>query len=213
MIASEEEARTWLEALPGVDGSAVLKLEQLAILLGDENQLQNLVAQTSLASIWQRHFADSAQLLTFVPRGTSLSWLDLGTGAGFPGLVVAILRPDLRITLVESRRRRVEWLDRIATELALDKVEVRGVRVEDLSLAKVDVISARAFAPLARLLELSARFSTADTLWLLPKGRSAAQEVQELRGWNHTFHVKQSLTQPDAGIVVGHLLGRKGRTT
>jgi len=213
VIASEEEARTWLEALPGVDGSAVLKLERLAALLGDENQRQNLVAQTSLASIWQRHFADSAQLLTFVPRGTSLSWLDLGTGAGFPGLVVAILRPDLRITLVESRRRRVEWLDSIAAELALDKVEVQGVRVEDLSPTKVDVISARAFAPLTRLLELSARFSTADTLWLLPKGRSAAQEVQELRGWNHTFHVEQSLTQPDAGIVVGHLLGRKGRTT
>lgn len=213
MIASEEEARTWLEALPGVDGSAVLKLERLAALLGHENQRQNLVAQTSLASIWQRHFADSAQLLTFVPRGTSLSWLDLGTGAGFPGLVVAILRPDLRITLVESRRRRVEWLDRIVTELALVRVEVRGVRVEDLSPAKFDVISARAFAPLARLLDLSARFSTADTLWLLPKGRSAAQEVQELRGWNHTFHVEQSLTQPDAGIVVGHLLGRKGRTT
>jgi len=213
VIASEEEARTWLEALPGVDGSAVLKLERLAELLGDENQRQNLVAQTSLASIWQRHFADSAQLLTFVPRGTSLSWLDLGTGAGFPGLVVAILRPDLRITLVGSRRRRVEWLDRIAAELALDKIEVRGVRVEDLSSTKVDVISARAFAPLTRLLELSARFSTADTLWLLPKGRSAAQEVRELRGWNHTFHVEQSLTQPDAGIVVGHLLGRKGRTT
>jgi len=213
VISSEEGARAWLEALPGVVGSAVLKLERLSILLGDENQLQNLVAQTSLASIWQRHFADSAQLLTFVPRGTSLNWLDLGTGAGFPGLVVAILRPDLRITLVESRRRRVEWLDRIAAELSLDKVEVQGVRVEDLSPAKVDVISARAFAPLARLLELSARFSTADTLWLLPKGRSAAQEVQELRGWNHTFHVEQSLTQPDAGIVVGHLLGRKGRTT
>ena len=213
MISSEEGARSWLADLPGVDGSAVLKLEQLAILLGDENQLQNLVAQTSLASIWQRHFADSAQLLTFVPRGTSLSWLDLGTGAGFPGLVVAILRPDLRITLVESRRRRVEWLDRITAELALDKIEVRGVRVEDLSSTKVDVISARAFAPLTRLLELSARFSTADTLWLLPKGRSAAQEVRELRGWNHTFHVEQSLTQPDAGIVVGHLLGRKGRTT
>ena len=213
MIASEEEARAWLADLAGADGSALLKLEQLAILLADENQRQNLVAQTSLASIWQRHFADSAQLLTFVSRGTSLSWLDLGTGAGFPGLVVAILRPDLRITLVESRRRRVEWLGRIAAELSLDKVEVQGVRVEDLSPAKVDVISARAFAPLTRLLELSARFSTTDTLWLLPKGRSAAQEVQELRGWNHTFHVEQSLTQPDAGIVVGHLLGRKGRTT
>jgi 16S rRNA (guanine527-N7)-methyltransferase len=213
VIASEEEARTWLADLAGADRSALPKLEQLAILLGDENQRQNLVAQTSLASIWQRHFADSAQLLTFVPRGTTLNWLDLGTGAGFPGLVLAILRPDLRITLVESRRRRVEWLDRIATELSLDKVEVQGVRVEDLSPTKVDVISARAFAPLTRLLELSARFSTADTLWLLPKGRSAAQEVQELRGWNHTFHVEQSLTQPDAGIVVGHLLGRKGRTT
>ena len=73
------------------------------------------------------------------------------------------------------------------------------------------VISARAFAPLGRLLDLSARFSTNDTLWLLPKGRSAHQELQELQGWQHMFHVKQSLTDPEAGIVTGTLQARKGR--
>ncbi|MBW8783474.1 MAG: class I SAM-dependent methyltransferase, partial [Novosphingobium sp.] len=72
----------------------------------------------------------------------------------------------------------------------------------------VRVISARAFAPLDRLVALSARFSTSDTIWLLPKGRSAKQELEQLRGWRHMFHVEQSLTEPEAGVIVGKLLGR-----
>lgn len=217
MIADEEKARAWLRELPECDDAAMLRLERLTELLAEENQRQNLVSAASLDEVWRRHIADSAQLLTYVPRGTS-PWLDLGTGAGFPGLVIAALRPDCEVLLVESRKRRIEWLERAARELGLTRVAVNGSRLEDVPTRNVAAISARAFAPLDRLLDLSARFSTSDTVWLLPKGRSAQQELAMLRGWNHMFHVEQSLTDPDAGVIVGTLAGpnrsaRKGKAS
>lgn len=176
--------------------------------LQKENERQNLIAASSLDHIWQRHFLDSAQLLHHVPRGTG-PWLDLGSGAGFPGLVIAILRPECDVRLVESRRRRVEWLEGIATALSLTNVTVIGNALEKIRSFEADVISARAFAPLQKLVDISARFSTIQTTWVLPKGRSAAQELQDLRGWRHSFHVEQSLTDPDAGVIVGTLAGKK----
>ncbi|PEQ12126.1 16S rRNA (guanine(527)-N(7))-methyltransferase RsmG [Novosphingobium sp. PC22D] len=208
MIDSEEAARAWFETAPGFDGQARERLELLAVRLREENARQNLVAAPTLESVWQRHFADSAQLLTHVPRETR-SWLDLGSGAGFPGLVIGILRPNLRVHLVESRNRRIDWLERMRSELGLDRVQVAGSRLELVETFPSHVISARAFAPMPKLLDLSARFSTIDTTWVLPKGRSAAQELQELRGWRHKFHVEQSLTDPSAGLIVGTLIGRK----
>jgi 16S rRNA (guanine527-N7)-methyltransferase len=207
MIADEEQARAWLRSLPECDAPAMERLELLVTLLEEENARQNLVSAASLDTVWQRHIADSAQLLPHVPRETS-SWLDLGTGAGFPGLVIACLRPDCDVRLVESRKRRIEWLQRAISELGLDRVTVDGRRLEDVPSRDVAAISARAFAPLDRLLALSARFSTSDTIWLLPKGRSARQELDMLRGWTHMFHVEQSLTDEQAGVIVGTLQGR-----
>ena len=89
--------------------------------------------------------------------------------------------------------------------------EVAGMRLEALPSRPFRAISARAFAPLPKLLELSARFSTSETVWLLPKGRSARQELQELKSWNHLFHVEQSLTDAESGVIVGTLAGRKGQ--
>lgn len=211
MIDSEETAQRWIRALPEWDALAAERIERLIALLIEENERQNLVAANSLPVVWQRHIVDSAQLLTHVPRETAPSWLDLGTGAGFPGLVVAALRPDCEVVMVESRGRRVEWLERVSAELGLTQARVLGSRLELVETRAFGVVSARAFAPLVRLLDLSARFSTKDTMFLLPKGRSAQQELSELRGWNHLFHVEQSLTDPDAGIIVGHLLGQKGK--
>jgi len=183
---------------------------RLAPLLVEENGRQNLVSAASLDSVWHRHMADSAQLLTFLADGeTPGPWLDLGTGAGFPGLAIAALRPDLDVVMVESRARRVEWLVRAGAELGLANARVCGSRLELVESFAAAVISARAFAPLDRLLDLSARFSTSDTFWLLPKGRSARDEVTQLAGWSHMFHVEQSLTDPEAGIVVGTVSGRQ----
>lgn len=211
MITSETAAQAWLAALPEWDPAAAERIGCLIALLAEENARQNLVAAASLPVVWQRHIVDSAQLLTHVPRETSGPWLDLGTGAGFPGLVIAALRPDCEVVMVESRARRVEWLERARIALGLDHARVVGARLELVESRPFSVISARAFAPLVRLLDLSARFSTKDTLYLLPKGRSAQQELLELRGWNHMFHVEQSLTDPEAGVIVGHLLGKKGK--
>ncbi|GGN40932.1 ribosomal RNA small subunit methyltransferase G [Novosphingobium indicum] len=212
MIESEQEARAWLQALPECDSAALERLELLCAMLAEENQRQNLVSATSLDQVWLRHIVDSAQLLPHVPRETPGRWLDLGTGAGFPGLVIAALRPECEVLMVESRKRRIEWLDRARIAMGLDKAQVLGQRLEMVETRQVAVISARAFAPLDRLLPLSARFSTADTIWLLPKGRSAQQELDDLRKWRHVFHVEQSLTDPQAGIIVGTLAGRKDKT-
>ena len=214
MLHTDAEARAWLERLPEWDAGAADRLTALVRLLEEENTRQNLVSAASLAEVWRRHIADSAQLLTHVPRETCSPWLDLGTGAGFPGLVIAALRPECAVLMVESRARRIEWLERVRIALGLDRAQVIGARLELVPSQPVRVISARAFAPLPRLLELSARFSTADTIWLLPKGRSAPQELQELSGWQHRFHVEQSLTDADAGVIVGILAAntaRKGR--
>lgn len=211
MIDSEAAAQAWLAARPEWDALAAERIDRLIALLAEENARQNLVAAASLPVVWQRHIVDSAQLLVHVPRETSLPWLDLGTGAGFPGLVIAALRPECEVVMVESRARRVEWLERARLDLGLERASVIGSRLELVPSRNFRVISARAFAPLPRLLELSARFSTKDTLYLLPKGRSAQQELLELNQWNHLFHVEQSLTDTEAGVIVGHLMGRKGK--
>jgi 16S rRNA (guanine527-N7)-methyltransferase len=214
-IDSEAAASAWLRDVLGIDGVAMARLARLATMLCDENQRQNLVSRGSLEAVWQRHIVDSAQLL-HVSRGTAAvgrgAWLDLGTGAGFPGLVIAALQPDRRVILVDSRRLRTEWLLRVASALELPNVEVVLSRVEDLPSRAHAVISARAFAPLPRLLALSARFSTPQTLWLLPKGAKARHELQELGDeWAHTFHVEQSLTDSAAGVLVGHVLAQPDR--
>jgi 16S rRNA (guanine527-N7)-methyltransferase len=208
MIESEAAAKEWLSSVLGADAAAIDRLERLVAMLVDENQRQNLVARASIAQVWQRHIVDSAQLLC-VPRGTPPggAWLDLGTGAGFPGLVIAALQPARDMLLVDSRRLRVEWLQRAARSLGLDRAHAVLAKVEDLPASAHAVISARAFAPLERLLSLSMRFSTPQTLWLLPKGAKARHELQELgKGWRHTFHVEQSLTDATAGVLVGNVL-------
>ena len=202
MIANETEARNLIAGLGGAE--AIAKLDILAEELTAENSRQNLVSKGSLEAIWIRHFADSAQLISHVPRETHGVWLDLGSGAGFPGLVMAILRPSQPTVLVESRKRRIEWLEAITRKLELSHCKIEGKRLELVQTRKTAVISARAFAPLPKLLSLSARFSTARTHWVLPKGRSAAQEVEELpHKLRKMFHVEHSITDDEAGIVVG----------
>jgi len=201
ILTDEEGARAFCASL--TDSAGLARLDRLAAMVVAENSRQNLIAKASESSLWLRHLADSAQLLRGVSRGTS-PWFDLGTGAGFPGLVVAAMRDDLEVLLVESRKKRAEWLVRASAELGLRKCRVEGRRLEHVESFPTAVISARAFAPLAKLLALSARFSTQDTLWLLPKGRSAVQELGSLpRQAAELFHVEQSVTDAEAGIVTG----------
>lgn len=201
ILADETAARGFCAEL--TDSAGLDRLDRLAAMVVEENARQNLMSKASEQAIWLRHLADSAQLLRHVSRETG-PWLDLGTGAGFPGLVIAAMRPELQIILVESRKRRVDWLVRAAAELGLPRCRVEGRRLEHVASFPAAVISARAFAPLTKLLALSDRFSTQDTRWLLPKGRSAVQEVASLPPEAaRLFHVEQSTTDPEAGIVIG----------
>ena len=209
-ITSEAEARAFVEGLAAELGSteAMDRLARYAELLLAENQHQNLISRPSEAQLWQRHIADSAQLLKYVSRetlggGAQGPWLDLGSGPGLPGLVIAALCPQMPVVMVESRARRVAFLEQCIAELALPKARVIGERLERIAPFPARVISARAFAPLETLLSLSAPFSTAATRYVLPKGRSAAHELGSLRPMiRKMFHVEQSLTDKDAGIIV-----------
>lgn len=210
MIASEEQARAFVAGLADALGSgdAMARLDHYAALLLEENQRQNLISRASEAQLWQRHIADSAQLLHFVPRetlggGAQGPWLDLGSGPGLPGLVIAAMCPQMPVVMVESRARRVAFLEACIAALALPKARVIGERLERIVPFPARAISARAFAPLETLLSLSAPFSTAATRYVLPKGRSAAHELASLRPMiRKMFHVEQSLTDIDAGIIL-----------
>ena len=199
-MIDESQARAWLKAQFDVSRETLDRLDAFAALLRHEGRRQNLVSATSLDRLWSRHIADSAQLIRFAPDRQA-SWVDLGSGAGFPGLIVAVLHGG-PVTLIEDRRLRVEFLSRAAETLGI-AVEIVGTRVERVARRPFDVISARAFAPLPRLLELGARFSTGNSIWILPKGKSAQTELEAVRpSWQGDFRLEPSLTDDDARIVV-----------
>jgi len=205
-ITNEAEARAYVAGL--TDAAGMARIAAFAALVLEENQHQNLIAKATETQIWQRHIADSAQLTQNVSRETFGAkaigpWLDLGSGPGFPGLVIAALHPNMPVVLVESRARRAAFLERCVAALGLAKCRVEGQRLERITPFAARAISARAFAPLAKLLALSAPFSTSATCYVLPKGRSAAQELETVKpAIRAMFHVKHSLTDSEAGIIV-----------
>jgi 16S rRNA (guanine527-N7)-methyltransferase len=183
---------------------STLKKWQLAI---------NLVAPATLPDVWHRHVADSAQLVTLAPP-TARTWLDLGSGAGFPGLVVAILladrparvTPPSRVTLIESDTRKAAFL-REAARASGVAVDIRAERIEQAAtrgtVAPVDVVSARALAPLPRLFELAHPFVAPSTVLLLPKGRDVEAELElAIRHWSFEADLVPSLTDPHGRILV-----------
>ena len=212
---TEYEAMEWLKAHLHVSRETLDALDTFVAFLKREAESQNLISASTLDHIWSRHIVDSAQLLMFTNNSAPQSnWLDLGSGAGFPGLVIALLT-NHHVTLVESRARRIDYLQRAVEMLDLThRVKVAGVTLERLETAPFSVISARAFAPLPKLFDLAARFATNNTLWLLPKGRNAKAEWEGAQAlWDGNFQVMDSVTDQEAGILVGTLLGkRKNRT-
>lgn len=205
----EAGARAWLASECDVPRETFDRLDAFVALLRAENERQNLVSAASLDHVWTRHIVDSAQLLRFGGEG---AWLDLGTGAGFPGLIVSALR-DGPVTMVEERKRRIDFLERAADVLGIaDRATIVCGRVEKVKLPKYAVISARAFAPLERLLDWAERFATPETRWVLPKGRNAKSELEAVRSsWQGDFRVEPSLTDEDAGIIVAQGVRRRAK--
>jgi 16S rRNA (guanine527-N7)-methyltransferase len=195
-----------------VPRETIARLEAFVDLLKGENERQNLVSKASLDDVWSRHIADSAQLIRFAPP-EARRWLDLGTGAGFPGLLIPLFHPAADVMLVEARRLRADFLRTAASTLGIaQRVEIVCQRLEAVPARPFDVISARAFAPLPRLLDLAERFSTPETLWVLPKGRNAKSELEAAQSsWQGDFRLEPSLTDAQAQIVVATGVRRKPR--
>ncbi|HEX4695363.1 16S rRNA (guanine(527)-N(7))-methyltransferase RsmG [Sphingomonas sp.] len=201
---NEDEAREWVSER--FDDAAVDRLTKLASIVIAENARQNLVAPSTLDSIWSRHIGDSLQLVRFAGVG---AWLDIGTGAGFPGLAIAAAEPDRAMLLVEPRRLRADYLRTAAEALELPRVRVVTAKVENVR-ERAATISARAVAKIATLFDAAEHCAENGTVWVLPKGRSAADEVAEAgRMWHGVFHVEHSITSPDSAIVVAHALRRR----
>jgi 16S rRNA (guanine527-N7)-methyltransferase len=176
------------------------KLETYVALLKEANQRQNLVSAATLDRVWERHILDSAQLVRFEPH-LQASWIDIGSGAGLPGIVIACL-VNGPVTMVEPRRLRAEFLHKVTESLHL-RAEILCEKAERVG-GRYDVITARAVANLSDLLRLSAHLSTRNTVWALPKGRNGPAELAEARdAWQGTFHVERSVTDADSWIVVG----------
>ena len=183
-----------------VSREALDRLDLYAALLREGNERQNLVAAATLGSLWERHILDSAQLARFEPCPGS-SWVDIGSGAGLPGVVLACLIGG-PVTLVEPRRLRSEFLQTVVLELGLS-VTVIGARAQRVA-GSFDVITGRAVASLSKFIDLSSHLSTKNTVWVLPKGRNAQSELAEAeRTWQGVFHVEQSVTDADSRIIVG----------
>ena len=182
-----------------VSRETIEKLETYVALLREENARQNLVSTTTLASAWERHIIDSAQLLKYESEGAP-SWVDIGSGAGLPGVVIACLAEG-PVTLVEPRRLRADFLHKVGESLRLN-VDVQCSKAERVG-GSFGMITARAVAPLTKLLEISAHLSTRKTVWALPKGRSGLAELAEAkRAWQGEFRVEPSVTSDDSFVVI-----------
>lgn len=193
--------------------------ETVAALLDYQKLIQkwtnriNLVSRSTLPDLWSRHFADSAQLLALAPPDAR-SWADLGSGGGLPGLVVAILaretRPGLHVTLIESDQRKAVFL-RHAAQATGTACTIRNDRAEALAGETHDIVSARALAPLDRLLALAEPLLAPGGRCLFPKGASYRSELTEAaRHWHTATEVVPSITDPESCILVVQEVKRVG---
>jgi 16S rRNA (guanine527-N7)-methyltransferase len=180
------------------------RLTKFAQLLTERNAHLNLVADSTLPDMWRRHFLDSAQLAALIPAGAR-SLVDLGSGAGFPGMVLAIMlssgTPSLTVHLVEATQKKCRFLEEVA-EATGTRVEVHWARSDDLVDLKADVVTARALAPLPKLLGLAFPFFTDTSTGLFLKGRSLDAELTEAcESWKLQAERLPSRSDPSGSIL------------
>ncbi|ETI63157.1 16S rRNA methyltransferase [Sphingobium sp. C100] len=208
---SEEEARAWLQAQFDVPRETWDRLERYVAILLSAMDEQNLIAESTRPHVWARHIVDSAQLLSRAGTAGEGDWIDLGSGAGLPGIVLACLS-ERPLLMVESRRKRIDFLESVVADLGIGHARVFGGRVEAVPACHAAVISARAYAPLPRLLASALHLTNKKTLWVLPKGRNAQNELEATRpAWQGVFHVEPSVTDADSAIIVAHSVTAAGQ--
>ena len=189
------------------------RLDTYVGLLKKWSQAINLLGPVDKAELWSRHIADCGQLIEHLPDDPK-SWLDVGTGAGMPGIVIAILaaevHPDLEMTLLDSDKKKAAFLREVCRQTSLPNVEVLAERTEDVPAKSYDVVSARAFAPLRRLLRNIALISPDAGQLLLHKGKNVDAEIDDaLIEWNIQAQTLPSRTDPDGVILRIESFSRK----
>lgn len=206
VVSAEDFAR-----ISGATADQMERLETYLDLLAEWNEKMNLVGPATLPDFWNRHVLDSAQLLDLAPEART--WADLGTGAGLPGVVLAILgrgRPGFHVHLVESLQKRCRFLDEVVRRLDLPAT-VHNARAEDIRL-KADVVTARACAPLTRLLAFARPYLKQGALGLFLKGQDVQAELEQARrDWDLEAEVLQSRSDERGRIVKVRRLGNVRR--
>jgi 16S rRNA (guanine527-N7)-methyltransferase len=180
------------------------RLKKYQDLLEKWNKSINLVAKSTVPDSWSRHFEDSAQIYQLTKLADS--WVDIGSGGGFPGLVCAVIAseksPETTFTLVESDKRKATFLRQVANNLDLE-ITVLSQRIEEIVGKRFDTISARALAPLPKLLELSKLILNENGQCVFLKGTKHQSEVEDaLENWSFSLQTEQSKTDPDAAILI-----------
>ncbi|HEY1707281.1 MAG TPA: 16S rRNA (guanine(527)-N(7))-methyltransferase RsmG [Rhizomicrobium sp.] len=185
----------------GVSRETLGHLKLYIGVLREWNAQHNLVSAGSLADVWRRHVWDCAQLVRYVPADAK-SLADLGAGAGFPGLVLAeLLRGQVQVTLFDATAKKARFLEAAAAAMQL-QVTVKNLRVEDAPVEKFDVITARAMAPLPKLLRYSQKFVGKNSICLFPKGQNVEAELTEARKhWKLEVRKHPSLSDPTGTIL------------
>jgi 16S rRNA (guanine527-N7)-methyltransferase len=220
MAFGQPEFASELKALGiNVSRETLQRLEIYAGLLEKWQAKINLVGPATLPDLWRRHFLDSAQLLSFLPQlgggsplaGGAETLVDLGSGAGFPGLILAIMTSDWRVHLLDSDQRKCAFLRQVALECrVLDRVSIHAKRIEQVTGIVADVVTARACAPLDQLLDLAEPFIGEKGTGVFPKGAQAEEELtQAQRRWTMRLDRRESISDPAGVILIVRHLQRK----
>lgn len=187
-----------------VSRQTAARLEAYDACLLDWSARHNLIARSTLEERWDRHFRDSAQLFALVPPDAK-NLVDLGSGAGFPGLVLAAMGESrgLRVTLVESIGKKAAFLNAAIDAMGIANARVIPARIESLKLARPDVITARALANLSKLCGYAYEIGGETALCIFPKGQDVASELTEAaKCWHMEVERRASLTHPDSAILL-----------
>lgn len=187
-----------------VSRETLARLEAFDACLLDWCGRHNLIARSTIDDRWDRHFRDSAQLFSLIPTDAK-KIADLGSGAGFPGLVLAAMGEGrgLQLTLVESTGKKAAFLSTAAEAMGLANVRVIPARIESLAIGKPDVITARALANLTKLCGYAYEIGGETTLCLFPKGQDVASELTEAaKYWHMEVEQRASLTSPHSSILL-----------
>jgi 16S rRNA (guanine527-N7)-methyltransferase len=189
----------------GVSHETILRLQVYRDMLVLWNEKFNLISASTIPQIWTRHFSDSAQLMRFIPDNAT-TVADMGAGAGFPGLMLAILAKGtdrkLHIHEIEATNKKADFLKAVVDELNLP-VTIRRDRIEDIRDLKVDVVTARALKALPELLVYANYLAHKDTICIFPKGRAAAEELTAARKyWTFGLDTHPSLSDESGSILV-----------